>query len=238
MSKKIGLIAALPDELHQVIEILKANTVSKQCVGIIDFTIFDVNGWTVYAALCGVGKVNSACAATIMISTFNPDFIINVGVAGGFDMKQNPLDYVIPTSFVYTDVDTTALGREPGQVWDEPPRFQASEKLIEVVKSLEDKLKYPVHYGLLGSGDQFVSTPEIIERIKKTFPDVIAVEMEGASIAHICYKFNKPVFAVRSLSDIPGKQSDNGGEFVNTLEAASEAAAELVAKLLEKLCCE
>lgn len=232
---KIGLIAALPDELAQVVSILNPENVSVQRVGVIDFTIFEIYGHTIYAALSGVGKVNAALAATTMLLTFDPDFVINVGVAGGFDMKQDPLDYVIPTEFVYTDVDTTALGREPGQVWDEPARFKASEKLIDVVKSFADSLDHPVHYGLLGSGDQFVSSSELIDKIRRCFPDVIAVEMEGAAIAHVCYRFDKPVFALRSLSDIPGKQKDNNDKFINTLELASRATAHLVAKLVEKL---
>lgn len=229
------MIAALPAELEQVIKILKPENVSKQRVGVIDFTVFEIYGQTVYAALSGVGKVNAGCAATTMLLQFDPDFVINVGVAGGFDMKQDPLDYVIPTEFIYTDVDTTALGRELGQVWDEPARFKASEKLIDTVKSFEESLAHPVHYGLLGSGDQFISSEEHIAKIKKYFPDVVAVEMEGAAIAHICYRFQKPVFAVRSLSDIPGKQKNNNDKFINTLDVAAEATAHLVAKLLENL---
>jgi len=46
----------------------------------------------VIIARCGIGKVNAALATQYIINTFNPDFIINTGVAGGVSPKVRIAD--------------------------------------------------------------------------------------------------------------------------------------------------
>ena len=55
--------------------------------------------------------------------------------------------------------------------------------------------------GDIASGDQFISSIEKINEIKKKLPTVACVEMEGAAVAQVCYEYKTPFSIVRIISD-------------------------------------
>lgn len=73
----------------------------------------------------------------------------------------------------------------------------------------------------------------VIEKMKEVFPTVLAVEMEGAAIAQVCYQYGIPFLAVRSLSDIAG--SDSPISFDQFLTVAAQNATELLTELIRTL---
>lgn len=248
----IAFIAAMKEELAALVDEFspKSETdIIHASEGKVDITIIQYKGIKIIAALSGVGKVNSAYTTTVLLVKYHPDIVINVGVAGGFDKAQKILDFAIAESFIYTDVDITNLNFKPGQIMGEPLYFPASEKLNCLIKSLEDDMRTTFskefqeikekrinfHYGILGSSDQFIYRDDQVKNIQKNFPNVICVEMEGASIAHVCYKFDTPIVAIRSLSDIAVSKEDNTVDFSNSLEVASKSAAMLSILLVEKI---
>ena len=247
----IAFIAAMKEELAALVNEFspKSETdIVHVTEGKVDITIIQYQGIKIIAALSGVGKVNSAYSTTVLLVKYHPDIVINVGVAGGFNKNQKIFDFAIANSFVYTDVDITNLNFPYGQIMGEPLYFPASEKLNNVIKSLENDMKvtftkeFPnqksninFHYGILGSSDQFICRDDQVKNIQKNFPDVICVEMEGASIAHVSYKFDTPIVAIRSLSDIAVSEKDNTDDFSNSLEVASKSAALLSIFVVEKI---
>jgi adenosylhomocysteine nucleosidase len=235
----IGVLAAMPEEVAAITDGLHASEPITRVLFGTSFTIASFLGTEVVIALSGVGKVNAAATAMIMITQFNPDVILNVGVAGGFATTQQLLDLVVAKSVIYTDVDVTALGYAPGQLMDGPSVFSSSSELVNVVKQLEKdgKLAHSVHYGTIGSGDQFVHRGNIdkINHIRSTFPDVICVEMEGAAIGHVCSKQEIPALFIRCLSDIPLIDVNSGTTFLATLQEASRLAAELALMVIMKI---
>ena len=54
--------------------------------------------------------------------------------------------------------------------------------------------------GRIVSGDMFVASLDKIQWLEKEF-QALACEMEGASIAHVCYLNNIPFVVIRSISD-------------------------------------
>ena len=80
------------------------------------------------------------------------------------------------------------------------------------------------------SGDQFVSSKEVKERIVKTF-DAFCTEMEGAAIAHAAWLNKVPFVVLRAISD---KADDSASMDYNVFERnAAEASVRLVERLLE-----
>lgn len=248
----IAFIAAMKEELTALLNALSPDgklDITHIVEGKVDISIVQYQGIKIIAALCGVGKVNAAYSTTIIMVKYHPDIVINVGVAGGFSKTQKVLDFAIANSFVYTDVDITNLSFPPGQLMGEPLYFPASDKLNDLIKSLETDMnkifvkEFPnisrksvdFHYGVLGSSDQFICRDDQVENIQKKFEKVICVEMEGASIAHVCYKFDTPIIAIRSLSDIAVSEKDNTDDFTNSLEIASKSAALLSILLIERI---
>ena len=93
---------------------------------------------------------------------------------------------------------------------------------------LEDE---KVKRGLICSGDIFVSKVEEVERIKSIHPDVMAVDMESASIAQVCYLKNVMFFCMRVISDTPGGE-DNIAQYENFWDDAPQHTFEKLTQLL------
>ena len=70
-------------------------------------------------------------------------------------------------------------------------------KIQESLSQLDQKW----HLGLIATGDSFVAGNDKIEAIKSHFPDVLAVEMEGAAIAQAAHALNLPALVIRAMSD-------------------------------------
>ena len=72
-----------------------------------DCTTKDIDGYRFYcgtvgntdiiAMKCGIGKVNAALGTMVMIENFEPELIINTGVAGGTGGNAGVLDIVVGT---------------------------------------------------------------------------------------------------------------------------------------------
>ena len=154
------------------------------------------------AVVCGIGKVNAAVCTQILVSEYNVSSVINVGVAGGIGKDIFPGDVVIAENLVQYDMDTTAFGDPVGQI----PRmdtfdFKCDEKLVETAKAAcAEASDFKTFSGRIVSGDMFVASLDKIQWLEKEF-QALACEMEGASIAHVCYLNNIPFVVIRSISD-------------------------------------
>lgn len=58
-----------------------------------------------------------------------------------------------------------------------------------------------VHRKNIATGDQFVKTASVKERIVSDLPDMFAVEMEGAAVAQVCWEHGVPFAVMRTISD-------------------------------------
>ena len=86
------------------------------------------------------------------------------------------------------------------------------------------------HLGLIATGDSFVAGNDKIEAIKSHFPDVLAVEMEGAAIAQAAHALNLPVLVIRAMSDNANHEANiSFDEFI--IEAGRRSAQVLLAFL-------
>jgi adenosylhomocysteine nucleosidase len=165
--------------------------------------------------------------------------VINTGSAGGIHSDLRFGDAVISTGLVYHDVDVTAFNYAPGQLPGQPKIFPVDETLVTRAEQAVDELKqekilpesFNHRRGLIGSGDIFMHNPGDISRVCKLFPDIAAVEMEGAAIAHSCHLFSVPVLVIRALSDIAGEESPV--KFEEFLPIASKHSAEIVMRIIQ-----
>ena len=126
---KIGIIGAMELEvstLRSLMDIEK--TVEKASL---KFYEGKLEGKDIVLVQCGIGKVNSALCAQILISEFNVDAVVNTGVAGAIHSSLDVNDIVISTEAIQYDVDATAFGYAKGQIPQmENSVFEANEILI------------------------------------------------------------------------------------------------------------
>lgn len=183
----------------------------------------------VYLAKCGIGKVNSALNTYRITSVVKPDLVINSGVAGGAGIPIGSV--LIADRVVYDDV-WCGPGTEYGAADGFPLYFKPSESVISLSKEI---IKDPeVVFGLICSGDKFISTHEEIVFIRSHFHDVKAVDMESASIAQACAVTGTPVSIIRVVSDTPG-EGENISQYQNFWAEAPQKTFNVVRTIIENL---
>lgn len=196
----IGIIGAMEEE----VEILKNHMVvqSKKTKAKMEFFSGTLWAKEVVIVTCGIGKVNAAVCTQILIDDFNVGKVINVGVAGGIGEKIRPGDVVIADTLVEHDMDTVAFGYKVGQI----PRMDTfdfkcdSELVLAAKEACKDINDHETYVGRIVSGDQFIASVDKIRWLSNEF-GALACEMEGGSIAHVCYLNSIPFVVIRSISD-------------------------------------
>lgn len=228
----IAIIGAMAPE----VAILKDQLQNIKTTNVADFCFYQgtIDNKSVVLVQSGIGKVASAVATTLVIQLFKPKYVINTGSAGGFDASLKVGDIAVGNELVHHDVDVTAFDYVYGQVPNMPARFVADPILIELTQeSIAELTDINCKVGLVATGDSFMCDPARIEETRVRFPDMLAVEMEGAAIAQVCHQLKTPFVVIRSLSDIAGQESPVS--FEAYLEIASKNSSQLVLNLISKI---
>lgn len=227
---KFGIIAAMPQELKILVEHLQNATT----VDILGRTYYQgkLGEHEVVLVQSGIGKVMSAMSVAILADRFSVDVIVNTGSAGAVADGINIGDVVIANQLVYHDVDVTAFGYQYGQMAGQDLYFEADQILLTHLKKVLTKQVIQSHVGLIATGDSFVAGAEKIATIKAHFPQVLAVEMEGAAIAQAAVNAGKPFLVIRAISDTA--QGDAPMTFEEFIIEAGERSALVLLSFLEK----
>lgn len=223
----IGIIVAMRKELDLLLHLL-SNTSETVIDG---FTFFQgtIVKNPVVAMQCGIGKVNAAMGALTLINNFAPQRVINTGVAGGADKSVSVMDIVAARQVSYHDV---WCGPESpwGQVQGLPLHYDASPDLLAMVPNRND-----IKVGLTCSGDQFIDSMEKVQSIKAKFPEALAVDMESAAIAQVCYVRKVGFMSLRVISDSPGASKDNTQQYLDFWSEAPQHTFEVLKQMIQQI---
>ena len=225
---KFGIIAAMEEELKTLLLTLE----DKKEVVVLGKTYYEgrIGQHEVVLVQSGIGKVMSAMSVAILAETFGVDAIINTGSAGAVSEGLAIGDVVIADRLVYHDVDVTAFGYAYGQMAGQELYFLADSDLMAKLQAVLAQEGQESHRGLIATGDSFIADPDRVAAIKHHFPEVLAVEMEGAAIAQAAQAAGKPFMVIRAMSDTAqGDANISFDEFI--LEAGKRSAQTLLALL-------
>ena len=228
---KAGIIGAMEQE----VTLLRDKIENRQTLTLAGCEIYTgtLNGVEVALLKSGIGKTAAALGTTLLLELCKPDVIINTGSAGGLAPSLKVGDIVVSDEVRYHDADVTAFGYEPGQMAGCPAAFAADEKLIAAAEQVIKQLNLNAVRGLVVSGDAFINGAEPLARIRSTFPQAIAVEMEATAIGHVCHQFKVPFVVVRAISDVADKESHLS--FDEFLSVAAKQSSLMVENLLAQL---
>ena len=228
----IGIINAMHKEHEQLVALLA--DVNEVTHGRFSFTEGTLNGHRLVLMESGIGKVNAAVGAVELINHYQPDALINTGVAGGIDTSLGVMDVVAGSRVAYHDVD---CGPEslPGQVQGLPLYYEADPKLLAAAQHLQAGTTR-IHTGLICSGDQFITDRTQLDGIKQRFPEGLAVDMESGALAQVCHLYGIPFLSFRIISDTPG--ADNHfDQYLNFWGEMANRAFGVTEALLRAICC-
>jgi adenosylhomocysteine nucleosidase len=216
---RLGIISALQEEQHGFVEAMEGAATTLHGGRVT--THGNLWGIDAVCVLSRIGKVAGAITATLLVEKFGVTHILFTGVAGASDRSIAVGDIVIADSLVQHDMDARPLF----------PRFEVpltglshfvsdhamalqllhaahgflENEFMEVIDAQQRaafRLQQPrVHRGLVASGDQFMDEREAIAQLNRELPGLVAVEMEGAAVAQVCYELGIPCAVMRTISD-------------------------------------
>lgn len=222
---RLGIIGAIPEEvdiLKEMMEITSIESISNRV-----FYCGKLYGIDSVIVFSRWGKVASAITTSILIHRFSIDKVIFTGVAGAVSTDLEIGDVVIATKLYQHDLDprpifplhniplTNTVFLESDSDLNElaitsvKQFFDVIDKYITADDLSLFKISKPkVLFGIIATGDQFIHLASQKNKIISDMSDVLAVEMEGASVAHACVEHNIPFTIIRVISD----KSDKGAE--------------------------
>lgn len=227
---KVGILVAMDKELSLVLKMMP--NYDEITIGGIKYYKGFIHNHGVIVGKCGIGKVNSAINTYRLIEEINPELIINSGVAGGVDGSLGVGSVLIADRIAYHDV-WCGPGTKYGAADGFPQYMNPSELVLNKAKEIFEN-DDTVKFGLICSGDKFISKVEEVEEIKTSFPEAMAVDMESASIAQTCMTLGVSYSIVRVMSDTPGKE-ENISQYESFWEDAPEKTFKCVLDILEAI---
>jgi adenosylhomocysteine nucleosidase len=244
--RPLGIIAALSEEVRHLGHAL---TVDDKIVrGSYSFRQGRLDEVPVVLVEAGIGKVNTALVATLLLDHFGCRSVLLTGVAGGIDPALGIGDVVVAERLIQHDYGAIVGGDikpfRPGVA----PIGESRERLAfdlapDIGRRLHERLdgfslpplpatvtgaagRQPtIRFGTIISGDQFINCETTRQRLFERF-QAQAVEMEGAAVAQVAAQFNAACIVVRCLSDLAGGESHL--DFPAFLAATAESAAQVL----------
>jgi futalosine hydrolase len=172
-----------------------------------------LGGREVILAVTGIGKVNAASAATVLLERFSPEFLINTGCGGAFPgcgLSVGDLAVAVSESFADEGVQTPDGWRGLDLIGI--PVFQGGGERIfnEIPLSRElaaGALGCAREHGFSGELGPFLTvstcsgTASQGEELLRRFPG-ICENMEGAALAQVALIYGVPLLEVRGISNL------------------------------------
>ncbi len=198
--KNIGIIGAMEEEVAALIK----HYGSTEKVKYLDFEfhILKYNDKKIIVVVSGIGKVNSAICAQLLIDRFGVECVVNSGIAGAISEKIDIADIVFSSDLIQHDVNAVNFGYKLGQIprMGEDYIFKGDLALLHKMEEIAQNKGIKYYVGRIVSGDEFVSANTKKQWLKDNF-NAMCTDMESASIAHVCFLNKVPFIAIRCISD-------------------------------------
>ncbi|SFB72248.1 5'-methylthioadenosine/adenosylhomocysteine nucleosidase [Massilia yuzhufengensis] len=216
---RLGIISALYEEQQGLVEAMRGP--AKLIHGMREYWAGSLWEIDAVCVLSRIGKVAAAMTATTLVEKFGVTHILFTGVAGAGDKTVRVGDIVVAEALVQHDMDASPLFPRFEVPLTGLSHFQPDQQLsLRLSRAAHDfleldfldaisegerhtfRLAQPrVHRGLVASGDQFMDDRERLDGLNKALPGLVAVEMEGAAVAQVCYELGVPCAVLRTISD-------------------------------------
>jgi adenosylhomocysteine nucleosidase len=225
LNETLGIIGAMEIEVNALTEIM--TEVKEIEIAKTIFRSGKINNKNVVVVCSGIGKVNAAIAASLLVERFKVSKILNIGVAGGIKNGIKLGDIVLSKNAIQHDVSLDACDKlRRGKVHKIDKReIDCDLSLCKQLSKIIDKLNYSHYIGTIVSGDEFISDTKFADFLRNEF-NAFAVDMETAAIAQVTYFFEVPFVAIRSISDNADDNADN--DFETNCKKAAEKAINII----------
>ena len=220
-------MGAMHEEVNGVVELLTERQELNR--GMRTYYVGKINGITTVVVFSRWGKVAAATTITHLILEFNITELIFTGVAGAMNSELSIGDIVIGKRFIQHDMDARPIVKKHEIPLLGITYFESSKEQLNIAQSavrellsgnhLKDAIEQStlnefgisnpsVFLGDIASGDKFFANSSDKNNLLKELPEILCVEMEGASVAQVCYEYSLPFTIIRTISDSADEKSE------------------------------
>lgn len=196
----------------------------------------NVNGIRVIASYSGIGALNAAIAATLLINHYHPDIFIVDGVAGSISKKHNIGDIIIGNK-IFSELFWNISRKGPSFPFKliqpirketQPLVFHSNKSLITLAKSI--KFDKPINVFPIVTDSAVPDQTRIIHLMQEQ--GVSVVDFEDTAFAQTAWVFKVPYFIdFRGISDVANKTTYTN----KTANIAAHSVGVYTYKFIEKL---
>ena len=171
-----------------------------------------------------IGTQPAAVATQLVLDKLDPDLLINAGTCGGFIKRGGEIGkaYLTGGPFVFHD------RRIPLPPFE---KYADGNYQLCDVSNWADALN--LEQGTVSTGNSLDMNDDDASRIEQA--GTHAKDMEAAAIAWVADQHEKPLCAVKAVTDLVDGEHPTHEEFERHLHTASEALSETVQRLLQHL---
>ncbi|WP_304175617.1 5'-methylthioadenosine/S-adenosylhomocysteine nucleosidase [Phenylobacterium aquaticum] len=212
-----GILCATPEERDALRARLRTDP-TPQRLGPTEVWTGDHDGQPFALALSGIGKVNAAAAATLLLAMFDADVLVFAGVAGGLNPNFKVGDVLLGERLGVHDFGLMAEGAftstRSGLIPIGAPALTelhpVSDAVRENLTALRDRvaplLPARVRLGTIATADYFLNCRETRDALHSSFA-ADAMDMESGAVFQIAEDWRAPLYVIRTLSDLAGEDS-------------------------------
>ncbi|MBF0515627.1 MAG: futalosine hydrolase [Nitrospirae bacterium] len=196
----------------------------------------------VYCVQTGVGKVNAAIAASLVIEKYRPDVVISMGIGGAYPAADLAVGAVaVAQCEIYGDegvmldddfltLEEIAIPFYKNGAVEFFNTFPLDPKLTGQLYDTVSPLFKQVKTGPFITVSTCTGTKKRADDLTKRF-DAICENMEGAAIAHTCAMFGTPAVEIRSISNIAADRDKDKWEITLASQIAGRAVIMFIKSL-------
>ena len=210
----IGAVIAMQSEadiLLDEMKITRSLTVSGKKIH-----VGTVYGKEIALCVCGVGKVNAALGAQLLVSKFDANKLLNFGVAGSLNTDTKLCQVYQIEAATQFDFDLVQLnGTKIGTLNE----YEENYLHLNLFPNSFEKRK-------LGTADRFNDSKDDYLLLTEELGADIR-DMEGGAIVQAAFAAQLPVYSVKAISDVAGSGSTTEQYLMNRDKALQNLKAAL-----------
>ena len=220
---KILILGALDKEINVLNKLISAKKNGS-------FFTAKVKKNKVFTAVTGVGIMNAAAMTATLVDQLKPDYVINIGSAGGHTSEINAGDIVVCDKAIYHG--GYIMTEEPTKNWETIEEtsleLKGDEKLSKLIDKFDTNVK--IYHGATLSGDFFTRDKECILALQKKYHH-LCEDMETIAIYHVCQSKKVPVIAYRIIAN----NELQGTLYEDNVDEVNQKLQTVIAELLNSL---
>lgn len=242
---KVLIIAAMYEELEPFLALLDGYSL-KKLPNKEEYYYKKTNNFGKEVELfCAVhpdySKVSCACHTSRMMSAFNADIAIMIGICAGDKSKVNLGDMIVSRKLI--DYETGKI--EDGNFYPEIKSYEVKNELKQFIdrfiaddsfKIVNNEIIYKAHFATIATGTRVVEQETIFEDLKRFDRKILGLDMEAYAFAEAVKGLNENsyILAIKSVCDFANSNKNDGSHAIAAENSSKWAYSFLNSFIAEK----